>query len=274
LRLAGLLAATRGLPITVLPLSAGGDSKGARARGDEDETADRAEASVQAAAAEHGEREKDKDDKPEAPDVLIRKPRSSGPEAVADEAKKGYDLLFLGIARTRARGGAFHQDVTRIVATFDGPLAVVAAQGVHLREPERAALHILMPVNGTAVSRRAAEVAIAIARASGSSISALYVADSPSRSRRRNLRANREEQAIIKDIVEMADRYDVKAKVAVRPGRAPAEVILAEAKEANKKADTLIVLGVSRHPGENLSFGGTAAAVFENAPGSFVFIAT
>jgi len=51
--------------------------------------------------------------------------------------------------------------------------------------------------------------------------------------------------------------------------------VLAEAKEANKKAeDTLIVMGVSRRPGESLSFGATAAAVFENAPGSIVFIAT
>jgi len=270
-RLAGLLAATRGLPITVLPLSAGGASR--RAGRDQDETADGAEASVQAAATEHGER--DKDNRPEPPDVLIRKPQVASAQAVADEAKKGYDLLFLGIARTRARGGAFHQDVTRIVATFDGPVAIVAVQGVHLREPERAALHVLVPVNGTEVSHRAAEVAIAIARASGSPISALYVADIPASRNRRNPRAKREEQAIVKDIVEMADRYDVKAKVAVRSHRAPAEAILAEAKEVNKKAeDTLIVMGVSRRPGENLSFGDTAAAVFENAPGSIVFIST
>jgi nucleotide-binding universal stress UspA family protein len=43
----------------------------------------------------------------------------------------------------------------------------------------------------------------------------------------------------------------------------------------NKAGDAmLIVMGVSRRPGEGLSFGDTAAAVLEHAPGSVLFVAT
>jgi nucleotide-binding universal stress UspA family protein len=150
-------------------------------------------------------------------------------------------------------------------------LAIVAAEGLHLREPARTPLHVLVPVDGTEVSRRAAEVAIAIARAAVVPIRVLYVADISTGRKRRSLRAKREERAIVKDIVEMANRYDVKAKAVVRSDRAPAEAVLVEAKKAE---DTLIVMGVSRRPGENLSFGDAAAEVFESAPSSIVFVAT
>ena len=75
----------------------------------------------------------------------------------------------------------------------------------------------------------------------------------------------------MKDIVEMADRYDVAAKTAVRADLAPDKAILTEAKEAQHD---LIVMGVSRRPGDTLFFGDTAAAVLEKSPASIVFVAT
>jgi nucleotide-binding universal stress UspA family protein len=41
-----------------------------------------------------------------------------------------------------------------------------------------------------------------------------------------------------------------------------------------KHGHDLIVMGVSRRPGDNLFFGDTAAAVLENAPASIVFVAS
>ena len=49
------------------------------------------------------------------------------------------------------------------------------------------------------------------------------------------------------------------------------EAILAEVK---KHGHDLIVMGVSRRPGDKLFFGDTAAAVLENAPASIVFVAS
>lgn len=276
-RLAGVLAATRGLPITVLPLSDSDERTGKQsgrrdksAKDDKDSPGERAEAAVRS-AAEDSKRTQTKDYEPRPVDVMIRKSDATTEEAVAKEAKRGYDLLVVGVANTRTKSGAFHQDVTRIATSFEGPLAVVAAKGDHLREPERSPLDILVPVSGTEVSRRAAEVAVAIARVYGRPITTLYIASTASGRKRRRLRARVEEQAIIKDVVELADRYDVEAKTAVRADAAPDEAILFEAK---RSPHTLIVMGVSRRPGERLSFGDTAAAVLEHAPGSVLFLAS
>ena len=44
--------------------------------------------------------------------------------------------------------------------------------------------------------------------------------------------------------------------------------------EVKKHGHDLIVMGVSRRPGDKLFFGDTAAAVLENAPASIVFVAS
>jgi nucleotide-binding universal stress UspA family protein len=49
------------------------------------------------------------------------------------------------------------------------------------------------------------------------------------------------------------------------------DAILAEAK---KRAHDLIIMGVSRRPGDKLFFGDTAAAVLENSLVSIVFVAS
>src|SRR6478752_6572160 len=274
-RLAGLIAGPRGLPTTVLPLSQTGKNK-AKGRGKQEEKRDagehdRAGEGVKAAAEESKQRQISEDE-PGPVDVTVRRLDASSEEAVAKEAKKGYDLLLVGVANP-ATNGAFPPDVTRIAAAFEGPLAITVGKGIHLRQPERSPLHILVPVNGTDVSRRAAEVAIAIAHACNCPVAALYVAlgatDSPRK--RRGFRARQQEQAIMKDFVEMADRYDVTAKTAVRADLAPDKAILAELKEA--KHD-LIIMGAGRRPGDKLFFGDTAAAVLEKSPASILFVAT
>jgi nucleotide-binding universal stress UspA family protein len=69
----------------------------------------------------------------------------------------------------------------------------------------------------------------------------------------------------------MADRLDVTAKTALRSDVAPHEAILAEMK---KGAHDLIVMGVSRRPGDKLFFGDTASAVLENSSATVVFVAS
>src|SRR6476659_7766006 len=274
-RLAGLIAGPRGLPTTVLPLSQTGKNK-AEGGGKQEEKKDagehdRAGEGVKAAAEESKQRQISEDE-PGPVDVTVRRLDASSEEAVSKEAKKGYDLLLVGVANP-ATNGAFPPDVTRIAAAFEGPLAFTVGKGIHLRQPERSPLHILVPVNGTDVSRRAAEVATAIAHACNWPVAALYVAlgatDSPRK--RRGFRARQQEQAIMKDFVEMADRYDVTAKTAVRADLAPDKAILAELTEA--KHD-LIIMGAGRRPGDKLFFGDTAAAVLEKSPASILFVAT
>ena len=267
-RLAGLLAGTHGIAITVVPLP--GQDKTADKQ-DKKEPGDRVEEAVKA-AAEDTKLAHSSDDEAASVDVTIRKHRASTGEIIAEEAKKGYDLLVAGIENARGKSGGFHPNVSRIASAFEGPLAIVSANGDHLRQPQQSPLHLLVPVTGNEVSRRAADVAIAIARASDCPITALYVATGASDGRkRRGFRARWQEQAIMKDVVEMADRHDVIARTAVHSDVAPHEAILAEVK---KHGHDLIVMGVSRRPGDKLFFGDTAAAVLENSPASIVFVAS
>jgi Kef-type K+ transport system membrane component KefB/nucleotide-binding universal stress UspA family protein len=268
-RLAGLLAGTRGIAITVLPLSGKDKTAGKQER---KEPRDRIEETVRA-AAEDTALAQSGDDEPAPVDVTIRKHDAPSGEAVAKEAEKGYDLLVVGVENTRVKNGGFHSDVSRIASAFEGPLAIVAGSGDQLRHPQQSPLHILVPVTGNEVSRRAADVAIAIARACELPITALYVATGGASNGRKRLgfRARRQEQAIMRDIVEMADRHDVVARTAVHADATPHDAILAELK---KRGHDLIVMGVSRRPGDKLFFGDTAAAVLEKSPASIVFVAS
>jgi nucleotide-binding universal stress UspA family protein len=131
-----------------------------------------------------------------------------------------------------------------------------------------------VPVNGTDVSRRAAEVAMAIAHVLEAPITALYVSSRSGRGRgksSRRLRGRAHEQAILKDIVALADQYGREIKTVMHADIAPDEAILME---AQRIGSDLIVMGVSRRSGEQLFFGETAAAVFDKTPISLVLVSS
>jgi Kef-type K+ transport system membrane component KefB/nucleotide-binding universal stress UspA family protein len=208
-------------------------------------------------------------------EVTARTKKAASAEAVADEAQKGYDLLIVGIDKTRGPQGGFGPEITRIANGFDGPLAVAIAGG-RLASGNEPIGRILIPVNGTDVSRRAAETGLALARSSGSRVSALYVAsgrsDGERRGRiRRGAAMRRSEEAVLKDIAELADRYNARLRTALRIDVAAEDAIL---KEAERGGYDLIVLGVTRRPGETLFFGNTAAAVLERCDTAILFVAS
>src|SRR5207244_8367323 len=137
---------------------------------------------------------------------------------------KGYDLFVVGTEHTVETEGTMHEEVGRVVAGFDGPLAVVVAKGPHLARPLEANLNILLPVTGSAHSRRAADLALALAGASQGFITALYVASpvtkGPWRRRlRRSLLVGGD--AVLKDVVGLAEQYGVAVRTVVRTLTAP-----------------------------------------------------
>jgi K+:H+ antiporter len=274
-RLAGLLAGSRGMPMTVLPVSRTGRNKAEdkdKRKPQDAEERDRAGRAAKT-TAEDSERGQNGEDSAPPLDVTVRKLTAPSEEAVAEEARKGYDLLFIGLKNARGKDAGFHGDAARVASGFENPFAISDGKGVHLEQPEQSPLRILVPVNGTDVSRRAADMALAIARACDCPVTALYVAAGAANSprKRRGFRARRQEQAIMKDIVEMADHHDVAVKTSMRADVTPDKAILDELKSAEHD---LIVMGVSRRPGDKLFFGDTAAAVFEKAPVSIVFLAS
>jgi len=261
-RIAGLVAAERTLPITVLPMSADAAHPA--------QPPDRAGEASRKSAAQPVKAPKDAQ---AAPDVTVRDLEVPIEKAVEAEGKKGYDLLLLGMANLQGERGAFHKDLSRVAASFSGPLAICVARGPRQDRPDQGPLHIVVPINGTEVARRAAELAIAMARDSNASIAVLYVSNARSArvagNRRSRKRLDRFEQAILDDVVELAERHDTKIKTTVRADVAPAEAILAEIKRGGHD---LVILGVNRRPGDELFFGDTAAAVLDRSPVPVIFL--
>jgi nucleotide-binding universal stress UspA family protein len=140
----------------------------------------------------------------------------------------------------------------------------------HLEDPQHAPLNILVPVAGTDMSRRAAEIAIALGRACKAPVTAIYVAPKTS-SGKRARRSRKQEQAILKDTVEVADKSDYEIKTAIQASVAPDKAIVTTAKRGGHN---LVVMGVSRRAGEALDFGDTAAAVLDSLDASVLFVAT
>jgi nucleotide-binding universal stress UspA family protein len=267
LRLAGLLAASRGITTTVLHLGGGNpaDIRSAISaiadRSREEERRDMAHATTAHATMAH---------------VTLRTGALPPDAAVTREVRKGYGLLVLGIAKTVAPQGGFDEEISRIAAIYDGPLAVVVARGPHIDTPDAGALNLLVPVRGNKVSRRAAEVGLAIARTSDSPMTALYVMSTvglggAKRRLRRPTPSRRYEEAVLKEIVHLADRYGRSIRTALRLDVSPEDAIL---RQAHLGQYNLIIMGVGRPAGDTLFFGKIAAAILENSKNSLLFISS
>jgi Kef-type K+ transport system membrane component KefB/nucleotide-binding universal stress UspA family protein len=263
-RIAGLIAGSGAMPTTVMHIK--NDKKtGKVAVEAAKQKAEEVGKTVQE-FAERVERTQKPEEKSDSTlDVTTIVESAAKSKAVAEEAEKGYSLMIIGLEKTVARRSEFHEDITKLAAGFEGPLAVVDARDKLLEHPLGAKLNILVPVNGTENSRRAAEVAIAIARASHAPLTALYVAP------RGRKRSRRYEEAILKDISKLAETYDTDVTTAVRANVAAEDAIL---KEFSRKPYNLIVIGTGRRPGEKLFFGDTAAALLEKSEGSLLFVAS
>jgi Kef-type K+ transport system membrane component KefB/nucleotide-binding universal stress UspA family protein len=258
-RLAGLIAGSRGITTTVLHLGRGN-----------------AEARVRAAIAATGDSASEHAEGRRKVHLTLRTDTLPPESAVTREAQKGYGLLVLGVAKAVAPHGGFHEQISRIAAMFEGPLAVVVARGAHIVAPEEASLNILVPVRGNKVSRRAAEVAFALTRPGDRPPTALYVLGTvglgaAQRRLKRPTPTRRHEESILKDIVELADRCGKSIRTALRLNVAPEDAILRQARLGHYN---LIVMGVGRPAGNTLFFGKVAAAVLEDCDRSILFVSS
>jgi len=159
---------------------------------------------------------------------------------------------------------------------YEGPIAVVVARGAHVDVSQKSRLNVLVPVRGNKVSRRAAEVALALTRPSDPPITALYVLSTvglgaAQRRLKRPTPTRRHEEAVLKEIVELADHHGRSIRTALRLDVAPEDAIL---RQASLGDYNLIVMGVGRPAGETLFFGRVAAAVLENSDRSLLFVSS
>ena len=103
-------------------------------------------------------------------DITMRLQEELTGRAIAEEARKGYDLLLVGVESAVTADGEIDEKVMQIAPAFEGSFAIAVARGSHRRKPSAASgLDALVPVTGAGHSRRGAEIALALARASARS---------------------------------------------------------------------------------------------------------
>src|SRR5262249_10514868 len=150
-----------------------------------------------------GEREPTKETPRDVPVTRAKAERGDAESAIAKEARKGYDLLMLGVAEALQPDGALNDDVARIATGFEGPLGLVIGRGAHLERGD-SRFRILVPVSGNNVSRRAAEVAVMLARAQDVAVTFLYVSGTQQRGGGLSM-LHPHEQAALKELVSWAE---------------------------------------------------------------------
>ncbi len=309
-RLVGLLAGVRRIPTTALHF----DYATAAALPGTQEQAERTATVLTQAAQSGGEAAEpagERDPPERKVDITMRIEEPAETEkAISEEAKKGYGLLVIG-REPASDGNGFTDQITRSAVSFGGPTAITIARGKHRngRSPERSAedpedamardagttgprtardakghpgdrepLNILVPVTGTPISRQGAELAIALAQGSRGRVTALHVAGSSSRERRRwgmrfgiALAPDSGADATIRDIVELGKAYGVEVTGTIRSRRTAENAIMREVRDGEYD---LLVMGVSPRPGDQLYFGEVPADLLERAPCSLLFVAS
>ncbi len=259
-RLAGTIGGRGGLPLTVLDLSV--------ANGDLAKTESPLVELVRHSAAASATF--DREEKPRMPEVTARADIGDLPEAVAEEAGKGFDLLFVGIDRMSAPEGGFSTEVDRIAGSS------------RVRWPSRSAAPTM-----NAGSRRPSSSRSTARKRPAAAPS--WRSPWPPRRARASWRStcrNRPHAASAGPAAPPPDtawaerRWRTSrrwASVTASRSKPPCTIIprrtrRSSTRPARAKAD-LVVMGASRRVGDKLFLGKTAAAVAAGWPGCLVLLA-
>jgi nucleotide-binding universal stress UspA family protein len=207
--------------------------------------------------------------------------------AVVEEARRDYDLVFLGAARERILDDPLALEIVR-----HAPLPVVIVRGsdvvTPLDSPERvpddapstspAGLfrRLLVPVDGSIFSRYAAELALAYAGAAGARVRVLHViaktrmveGSIPVTDRRdhhaaRRALIERAEEQIRQELEPLAAAYQTSFSIRVLTSGVPREIIVGESRSGDYD---LLVLGTeTKLLGQPFFIGQGTAEIAERA---------
>lgn len=194
--------------------------------------------------------------------------------AILDEAQKDYDLVVLGASENGKSTEVLFTPIIDFLMR-SSPCPTLLVQGGEV-EPEWSPRRILVASNGSAASRRAAEIAFAIASQPGDEVLILqvvertmadYQLDSEQKIFDRHMQTA---QRSVDDLRELGQLGGVQTVAEVKPGREPEKIILQAAKDSG--AD-LIVLGTSISIAtERLYLGPRVERILANAPCPVVVI--
>ncbi len=264
-RLTGILGGLRGLPTTVASL---GDA----------ETGSNDAAGYVRVAAETARVNEGITEAGGPPDVITRDlPAREGTAGLAREAAKGYDLTMIGLEPVEAPDGGLSPRIADALGRIEGARAIVMSRGALRSSPLTGPLRILVPVNGSEASRRAAELAMALARADNATVTMLHVSppgvavgQDGGRRLQRAFAARKLESDIFSGLQASATQNGLRVRTRVRVSEVPEEAIL---RQARRTSHTLIVIALSPRQGDGAMLGRTAEALLERADQSVIFLA-
>jgi Kef-type K+ transport system membrane component KefB/nucleotide-binding universal stress UspA family protein len=190
--------------------------------------------------------------------------------AILAEAANGYGLLLLGV-NAQARTGArrFPPCIEQMVLDFAGPVGLLLYCPGAASAESSSLKRILVPTTGADYSRFGAEVAVAIAKGCGASLTSLHIS-APASSRRegseplqRSPQALQAGRALLSDIAELGEREGVRVFAKTLVSNAKEDAIL---RQAQKGEHDLIVIGTKAWTRGQLHFGHSASAIIQNSP--------
>lgn len=181
----------------------------------------------------------------------------SAADAILDEAQKDYDLILLGAAeRTSSKVTVFNQVVDDIVRLAPCPTMVVKGRPDPERWPPK---RILVPSDGSAGARNAAELAFTLAKDTTAEVSLLNVVIQENSNYRLDPSGSSQERQlanayqILQSLRDLGEARGVRTQTEVRVQRDPETAIL---EVADQLGHDLIVMGTDVRPGSDRLFLG------------------
>ena len=182
-------------------------------------------------------------------------------DTVTIEAAKGYSIIFAGLEHPFAvTAKRFDERLQRLVEAFDGPIAIML-NGTR-RASRETALDILVPTGGTPEARLALEIALALAKASNGSLTALHVFDPREDTELLRGRARRQGMSVLVDARRLGKRSDVPVRAITMTNPSPEAAIRRAMR--NSRYD-LLVIGTSLRQGQTKFLGPRSTALVEMA---------
>jgi len=192
-----------------------------------------------------------------AEQLVQAKPAANG-DVLEKEIVKGYDIAFVGIDRPVAESGqSFDDRVQRLVAAFDGPVAIMV-NGAETAGPVDSPLDILVPTTGRQDAWLATEIALALAHASQGTLTALHVFDPQEDTELLRGRGRRAGISLLVDIHRLGKRSGVPVRGLTATNTKP-ETEIRRAVRGGRF--NLVVLGTSLRQGETKFLGPRSAAL-------------
>ena len=191
---------------------------------------------------------------------------SSPSEIILDEVEKEYDLLVLGASEDTRTRVVFNPMVDYLIRVSPCPTMVVRGTSrIENWQVDR----ILVPNNGSMASRRAAELAFAMASGDRSKVIVLNVSVKQMQFGYRDVGGRlfqshlASANQIVKDLEQLGRDQGADVDGIVRVGRDPEHLILDYAK---REAIDLIILGTDLRPGsQRLFLGPKVERILNNA---------